>query len=257
MSIRKHTQIVPSVPRAHTLDKRRARKPEYPVGPHGRMGHEGFLARIGGWSGDFSKKATSLAPATGTARNRPIKDLIDWLNANAKTKQGRRLRAFIHDLKQIQLLSERFDFATADRYAPLVYRVIEREPERVQAIRRIHARIQKTCMRYCLYPQLTWVLWQKDWNLSFCTEGQPDEVPIIYDGPSDYGRRVFEGDVAIVVIGIAERGEISRLRACEQCGLWFFASANTSHNARRFCKDACRLKHFHARKRIKSGDVNR
>jgi hypothetical protein len=67
-------------------------------------------------------------------------------------------------------------------------------------------------------------------------------------GFDDYGRRVFEGDAAIVVIGIAQRGEISRLRACEQCGSWFFASANTSHNARKFCKDACRLKHFHHRR---------
>jgi hypothetical protein len=257
MSIRKQTQIVPSVPRARSFDKRQARAPEYPVGPHGRMGHEGFLARIGGWSGDLSKKATWLAPATGTARNRPIEDLIDWLNANARTHQGRRVRAFIDDLKQIELLSKPFDFATADRYAPLVYRVIEREPEPVQAIRRIHARIQKTCMRYCLYPRLTWVLSQKNWNLGFCTQGQSGEVPVIYNGPDDHGRRVFEGDVAIVVIGIAERGEISRLRACEQCGLCFFASANTSHNARRFCKDACRLKHFHSRTRIKSGDVNR
>jgi hypothetical protein len=215
------------------------------------MGNEGFLARIGGWSGDLSKKATSLAPATGTARNRPIEDLIDWLNANAKTQQGRRLQALIHDLKQIESLSTPFDFATADRYAPLVYRVTEREPEPVQAIRRIHARIQKTCKRYCLYPRLTWVLWQKNWNLDFCAEGQSGEVPIIYDGPNDYGRRVFEGDVAIVVIGIAERGEISRLRACEQCGSWFFASANTSHNARKFCRDACRLKHFHSGKRRK------
>jgi hypothetical protein len=210
------------------------------------MGHEGFLARIGGWSGDLSKKATWLGPATGTARNRPIKDLIDWLNANAKTGQGRRLRAFIHDLKQIEVLSESIDFVIAQRFAPLVFRVTEREPEPIQEIRRIHARIQRACKRYCLFPRLTWVLWEKDWTLDFCTGAQLGEIPMIYSGPNDYGRRVFEGDVAIVVIGIAERGEISRLRACKQCGSWFFASANTSHNARKFCKDACRLKHFHS-----------
>lgn len=67
--------------------------------------------------------------------------------------------------------------------------------------------------------------------------------------PNDYGRRVFEGDAAIVVIGIAKRGEISRLRSCIQCGSWLFASANTSHNARKFCKEACRLKYFHQRNR--------
>lgn len=256
MSTRK--QVASSVPRAHSLEKKGSRAPEYPIGPHGRMGHEGFLAGIGGWSGNLSKKATWLAPATGTARNRPIKDLIDWLNANAKTEQGRRMRAFIHDLKQIELLSESFDFVIAQRFAPLVVRVTEGEPEPIRAIRRIHARIQKACKRYCLYPRLTWVLWQKDWTLDFCTEGQLGEVPIIYRGPSDYGRRVFEGDVAIVVIGIAERGEISRLRACEECGSWFFASANTSHNARKFCKDACRLKHFHSRKRkAVHGDAGR
>lgn len=248
MSSRRQKQIAPPVRRSRSRENKRPAASEYPVGPHGRMGNEGFLAGIGGWSGDLSKRATWLAPATGTARNRPIEDLIDWLNANAKTYQGRRVRTFIHDLKQIELLSKPFDFATADRYAPLVYRVTEREPESVQAIRLIHARIQKTCMRYSLYPRLTWVLWQKDWTLDFCAPGQSGEVPIIYNGPNDYGRRVFEGDVAIVVIGIAERGEICRLRACEQCGLWFFASANTSHNARRFCKDACRLKHFHSRK---------
>src|SRR5215831_3120404 len=89
--------------------KTRVQKSEYPTGPHGRMGNEGFMARIGGWSGDLSKKATSLFPATGTARNRPIQDLIDWLNANAKTKQGQRLQAFIRDLKQVESLSESFD----------------------------------------------------------------------------------------------------------------------------------------------------
>ena len=249
MSIRKQRQIIPRVTSAYSLGKRRAKGPEYPTGPHGRMGHEGFLARIGGWSGDLSKKATSLAPATGTVRNRPIKDLIDWLNANAKTKLGRRVRAFIHDLKQIELLSEPFDFATAQGFPPLVVRVTKGEPKPIQAIRRIHARIQRACKRYCLYPRLTWTLWQQDWSLDFCAEGKSGEVPVIYNGPSDYGRRVFEGDVAIVVIGIAERGEISRLRACEQCGSWFFASANTSHNARKFCRDACRLKHFHSRER--------
>ena len=134
------------------------------------------------------------------------------------------------------------------RFAPLVFPKIEGEPEPVKAIRRIHSRIQKACKHYCLYPRLTWILWQRDWTLGFYTEAQSDENPVVYSGFDDYGRRVFEGDAAIVVIGIAQRGEISRLRACEQCGSWFFASANTSHNARKFCQDACRLKHFHHRR---------
>lgn len=131
------------------------------------MGHEGFLAGIGGWTGDLKQKGTWLAPATGTPRNRPINDLLDWLNANVATERGKRLQA-------------------------------------------------------------------------------------VYDGPKDYGRRVFEADAAIIVIGIAQRDEIARLRQREQCGSWFFASANTSHNARKFCNDSCgpftRCRHhFHTR----------
>jgi hypothetical protein len=250
MPDRNQKMISQSLSRARSLKKKAAKSLEYPIGPHGRMGHEGFLAGIGGWSGDLTKKATWLAPATGTARNRPIEDLIDWLNANVKTEQGKRLRAFIHDLKQIESLSQPFDFVIAQRFAPLVIRRAEGEPEAIQTIRRIHARVQKTCKYYCLYPRLTWTLWQKDWGLDFCTEAHSNEIPVTYNGASDYGRRVFEGDAAIVVIGITQRGEILRLRACEHCGSWFFASANTSHNARKFCKEACRLKHFHNQRRI-------
>jgi hypothetical protein len=223
--------------------------PKYPVGPDYRMGHEGFLAGIGAWTGDLTKKANWLAPATGTARNRPIEDLIDWLNANVATERGKRLQQFIGDLKRVESLSKEFDFATADRFAPMVVPPAKNEPESVKAIRVAHARIQAACKRYCLYPQLTWVLWQKDWGLSFYTEGEIGELPVVYNGPSDFGRRVFEADAAIVVIGIAQRGEVSRLRACEQCGSWFFASANISHNARKFCSDSCRLKNFHERRR--------
>src|SRR5262249_35258879 len=162
-------------------------------------------------------------------------------NANAKTRQGQRLQAFIRNLKEVESLSESFDFVTAQHFEPKVVRVTKREPEPIQTMRRIHARIERACMRYCLYPSMTWTLWNKDWSLSFVTQAQSDEIPVVYNGFDDYGRRVFEGDAAIVIIGIAERGEVSRLRACEQCGTWFFASAHTSHNARKFCKGACRL----------------
>jgi hypothetical protein len=232
--------------------------PKYPIGPDYRMGHEGFLAGIGAWTGDLTKKASWLAPATGTVRNRPIEDLIDWLNANVTTERGKRLQQFVEDLKQVESLSKEFDFATADRFAPMVVPPAKDEPESLKAMRLAHACIQAACKRYCLYPQLTWVLWQKDWGLSFYTEGEVGELPVVYNGPSDFGRRVFEADAAIVVIGIAQRGEISRLRACEQCGSWFFASANTSHNARKFCSDSCRLKNFHKRRHeVKSDKARR
>jgi hypothetical protein len=228
--------------------EKRHHTPRYPVGPDHRLGHEGWIGAIGGWTGDLSKRGTWLAPATGKARNRPIEDLIDWLNANPSTEQGKRLRALISDLKKVEALSRQIDQVTAYQISPLVTASIWAEPEPMGPIRFAHKRVKAACKRYCLYPRLTWVMWEKNWNLSFYADGEIGEVPVVYNGPDDYGRRVFETDAAIVVIGIAERGEISRLRACEQCGSWFFASANTSHNARKFCTESCRLKHFHERK---------
>jgi hypothetical protein len=245
----------------HTSKRRRkdhlAQKQEdlrkYLIGPDHRMGHEGFLAGIGGWTGDLSKKGTWLAPATGTARNRPINDLLDWLNANVETERGKRLQALIHDLKQVESLS---DIATAELLSRRVVPLSDHETETMKVMNLTHDRIEDACKRYCLYPRLDWTTWGK-WSLSFFTEGETGELPIVYDGPNDYGRRVFEADAAIIVIGIAQRDEIARLRACEQCGSWFFASANTSHNARKFCNDSCRLKKFHSQRKTRHSGVTR
>lgn len=221
-------------------------KSRYPIGPDYRMGHEGLMAGIGGWTGDLSKKGTWLAPATGTVRDRPIMDLLDWLNANLATERGKKLQALVRDLKQVESLSE---IASAERSSWRPLPPPDWKPRSMKAIESAHDRIDAACKRYSLYPQLSWTLWEKDWNLAFFTEGEAGELPKVFDGPNDHGRRVFEADAAIVVIGIAQRGEIARLRSCEQCGSWFFASANTSHNARKFCSDTCRLKKFHSRSR--------
>jgi hypothetical protein len=247
-AIKQYPHPSPVAKRSENRKPEQRHTPRYPIGPDHRMGNEGLMGAIGGWSGDLSKKGTWLAPATGTARNRPIQDLIDWLNANPSNEQGKRLRSLISDLKQVEVLSQQIDQVTAYQVSPLMATPIWKEPKQMGSIRLAHHRIQAACRRYCLYPHLTWVVWQKDWSLSFFADGEIGEVPVVYNGPGDYGRRVFEADAAIVVIGIAERGEIARLRACEQCDAMFFASANTSHNARKFCKESCRLKHFHKKK---------
>jgi hypothetical protein len=238
----------PSVIRNEPRRSQRQRTQNAKDGSEDRKEHEGLMAGIGGWTGSLTKKDTWLAPAAGTARSRPIEDLVGWLNVNATTKRGERLQALIRDLKQVESLSEGVR-AAEPRYLAPRRSIRGEDPKSMKAMALAHGRIQSACKRFCLYPRLTWSCEQRDWSLSFFTTGEIGELPVVYHGPGDQGRRVFEADAAIVVIGIAQRGDIGRLRACAQCGTWFFASANTSHNARRFCNDSCRLKNFHGRRR--------
>ncbi len=160
------------------------------------------------------------------------RQLIAWLERNQLKAKGKRIVELLREMSAAAGMVQPDWTLDAQWGMTCELRKGAVDPT-FTAFQQLHASINRRLSRYRLYPEVWFGRldrpsgWQVSWRSS--------RKQTVHSGVDD-----SESSAIGLLLNLARRGVVDRVRECLECKCWFFARFEHS----KFCQQKCQVKHY-------------